>query len=30
MAKFLQMKDELVEIMLASKQTEDSPFRQIV
>ena len=30
MAKFLQMKDELIEIMLSSKQTEDSPFRQII
>ena len=30
MAKFLKVKNQLVEIMLASKQTEDSPFRQIV
>ena len=30
MTKFLQMKDELIEIMLSSKQTEDSPFTQIV
>ena len=30
MAKFLQMKDELIEIMLSSKQSEDSPFRQII
>ena len=30
MTKFLQMKDELIEIMLSSKQTEDSPFRQII
>ena len=30
MAKFLQMKDGLIEIMLSSKQTEDSPFMQII
>ena len=30
MAKLLKMKNELTEIMLASKQTEDSPFRHIM
>ena len=30
MSKLLKLKGELTEIMLASKQTEDSPFRQII
>ena len=30
MANLLKIKNELTEIMLASKQTEDSPFRQII
>ena len=30
MAELLKMRSELTEIMLVSKQTEDSPFRQIM
>ena len=30
MAELLKLRSELTEIMLASKQTEDSPFRQIM
>ena len=30
MAKLLKLRSELTEIMLVSKQTEDSPFRQIM